>query len=178
MQAHTPAPHHSYHRTNTTTCAGPLLPVVSYGTLDEAIAYVNARPKPLGLYIFTSSSSVSKRVLDLTSSGGAVVNDCVVHAAVPGLPFGGVGASGMGAYHGKWGFDALTHRKAVFDQVTWVDPGKLRYPPYTPAQTARLAFLFSNVPALPRISLRTLIDVGLLAAVIGLAIKLSQVTSK
>lgn len=147
-----------------------MLPIISYDSIDEAVAYINARPKPLGLYVFTGSRAVSRLVLDSTSSGGAVVNDCVVHIAVPGLPFGGVGASGLGAYHGKWGFDTFSHRKAVFDQVTWVDPGKLRYPPYTPAQLVRLEWLMRNLPGLPDVGLRFVFELALVVAVVVLAV--------
>jgi hypothetical protein len=125
----------------------------------------------LGLYIFTQSSKVSKLVLDRTSSGGAVVNDCVSHIIVPELPFGGIGASGMGSYHGKWGFDTFSHRKAVFDQITYLDPGVLRYPPYSVPQLARIEFLAKYAPNLPSISLRFIIEVLLVAAVIVLALK-------
>ena len=157
-----------------TRVPGPLLPIVTYETLDDAIAYINARPKPLGLYIFSSSRAVARAVLERTSSGGAVVNDCLVHAAVPDLPFGGIGASGMGAYHGKWGFDTFTHAKAVFEQVTLVDPGVLRYPPYTPAQLRRLSCLMRSMPNLPHVTLRFVVELLLVAAVIVLAIKYSQ----
>lgn len=108
---------------------GPLLPIVSVPSVDEAIRFVNSRPKPLALYVFSGDRAVSKKVLERTSSGGACVNDCFVHFAVPGLPFGGVGTSGMGAYHGKHSFDTFSHRKGVIEKPTLVDPW-LRYPPY------------------------------------------------
>lgn len=109
---------------------GPILPVLKVGDVDAAIRFVNARPKPLALYVFAESASASDRVLERTSSGGACVNDTITHLAVPELPFGGVGPSGMGAYHGKTGFDTFTHEKAILSKGTLIDPS-LRYPPYT-----------------------------------------------
>jgi aldehyde dehydrogenase (NAD+) len=108
---------------------GPILPVIAVKDVDEAIAFVNARPKPLALYVFAKERAVQDAVLARTSSGGACVNDVIVHPAVPDLPFGGVGPSGMGAYHGRAGFETFTHRKAVVRKSTAIDPA-LRYPPY------------------------------------------------
>jgi aldehyde dehydrogenase (NAD+) len=110
---------------------GPILPVLTYSDLDEAIAFVNGRPKPLALYLFTRSPDTQERVLHEVPSGGAVVNHIAVHCLVPGLPFGGVGASGMGAYHGKWGFETFSHGKAVLAKTSKPDL-KLMYPPYGP----------------------------------------------
>ncbi|MFI9408625.1 aldehyde dehydrogenase family protein [Nocardia gamkensis] len=109
---------------------GPVLPVLSYETLDEAIAFVNARPKPLAGYYFTRSSSAQRRLVDEIPCGGAVINHVAMHCLVPQLPFGGVGASGIGAYHGRWGFEALSHRKAVLKKTFRPDL-RLVYPPYT-----------------------------------------------
>jgi aldehyde dehydrogenase (NAD+) len=111
---------------------GPVLPVLAVDGMDEAIAFVNARPKPLALYVFTSDGHTSREVLTRTSSGGACVNDAVSHLVPPDLPFGGVGESGMGAYHGRHSFETFSHRKSVFERVTWLDL-KLRYPPYAGA---------------------------------------------
>lgn len=108
---------------------GPILPVVEIGGIDEAIAFVNGRPRPLALYVFAGESGVADRVLERTSSGGACVNDVVAHLGIPELPFGGVGASGMGAYHGRAGFETFTHRRSVLHKSTMLDV-KLRYPPY------------------------------------------------
>ncbi len=120
---------------------GPLLPVLTYETLDEAIDFVNDRDKPLALYIFTSDSKVKEAVLERTSSGGVCVNQTLLHNAIPDLPFGGVGPSGMGAYHGRAGFETFTHRKSIYSRTTLVDPDLL-YPPYTDSKqkwTKRLA---------------------------------------
>ncbi len=95
---------------------GPLLPIVTVGSLDEAIAYVLDHPRPLALYLFESSGKRIDEVLKRTHAGGVTVNDTLLHIAQEDLPFGGVGPSGMGAYHGKEGFDTFSHRKAVFEQ--------------------------------------------------------------
>jgi aldehyde dehydrogenase (NAD+) len=107
---------------------GPLFPIVDVGSIDEAIEFVRARPKPLTVYLFTNSDKVADRVLNRTSSGGAVVNDTLIHF-VCGLPFGGVGQAGTGAYHGKASFDAFSHQKSVVKKSFKMDV-KLRYPPY------------------------------------------------
>ncbi len=109
---------------------GPILPILTIESADAAIAFVNARPKPLAFYVFTESSSLSQRMIDAIPSGGAVVNHVAMHCLIPQLPFGGVGASGMGAYHGRWGFETLSHRKAVLAKPTRPDLS-LIYPPYT-----------------------------------------------
>jgi coniferyl-aldehyde dehydrogenase len=93
---------------------GPVLPVVTYAEIGDAIAYVNARPHPLALYLFTSSGRVIDRVLKETVAGGVCVNDTLVHIVAEGLPFGGAGASGFGTYHGQAGFDACSRLKPVF----------------------------------------------------------------
>ena len=109
---------------------GPILPVLTVKNTEEAISFINARPKPLALYVFTKNKDVADTVLTQTSSGGAAINDCVSHLAVPDLPFGGVGPSGIGAYHGKASFDTFTHKKSVLDKAVRLD-APLRYPPYT-----------------------------------------------
>ncbi len=109
---------------------GPILPVIEVESTDEAIGFVNDRPKPLALYVFSGSSDTADRVLAETSSGGACVNHTVMQLLPPELPFGGVGPSGMGAYHGRTGFDAFTHHKSVLRKPVRPDP-KFAYPPYT-----------------------------------------------
>ncbi len=108
---------------------GPILPVLKVKNIDEAIAFVNQRPKPLALYFFTRHEQTRARVLDRTSSGAAVVNHTCVHPIIPSLPFGGVGPSGMGAYHGKATFETFSHRKAVLLKPAGMDLPIL-YPPY------------------------------------------------
>ena len=109
---------------------GPVLPVVDVDGVGDAIARVNAGDKPLALYVFTSSRATADRVLASTSSGGACVNHVVYQVAAPALPFGGVGPSGMGAYHGRAGFETFSHRRSVLSKPTWIDP-PVAYPPFT-----------------------------------------------
>jgi coniferyl-aldehyde dehydrogenase len=108
---------------------GPVLPIVTYRDLDEAVAFVNARPRPLGLYYFGTSTTNRKHVLTRTISGGVTINGTILHYAQDDLPFGGVGASGFGAYHGIEGFRAFSHQKAVFDIGRW-NGGLLLRPPF------------------------------------------------
>ncbi|MGC1525620.1 MAG: aldehyde dehydrogenase [Phormidesmis sp.] len=108
---------------------GPVLPVLSYERIEDAIARINSRPKPLALYLFTQDKSVQDQVLSATSSGGVCINDVVLHLAIWGMPFGGVGNSGIGAYHGKTSFDTFSHRKSVLKKPFWLDID-WRYPPY------------------------------------------------
>jgi len=109
---------------------GPLLPVLAYTSLEEAVLAISARPKPLATYLFTASRHNREYVLSSLSFGGGCINDTVVHLSVPRLPFGGVGQSGMGCYHGKAGFDAFTHYRSVLLKSRRLDL-PLRYPPYT-----------------------------------------------
>lgn len=108
---------------------GPILPVIEYSDLHEAIAQVNARPKPLALYFFSKNKEHQDQVLRETSSGGACINDTLVHMAFPALPFGGIGDSGIGRYHGKAGFDTFSHQRSVLNKSFLVDM-TLRYAPY------------------------------------------------
>lgn len=109
---------------------GPLLPLITYQNIQEAIDFINSRPKPLALYIFSKSKEETKNILKSTSSGGAVVNDVIVHLANSNLPFGGVNHSGHGSYHGYFGFKEFSHEKAVLKQAP-ISAIKLMYPPYT-----------------------------------------------
>jgi aldehyde dehydrogenase (NAD+) len=109
---------------------GPILPVLTVDSLDSASEFVNGKPKPLALYLFTASRLVARTLIDRIPSGGAVVNHVAMHCMVPQLPFGGVGASGMGAYHGRWGFEAMSHRRAVLAKRARPDL-RVMYPPYT-----------------------------------------------
>ena len=113
---------------------GPILPVLRIRDVDQAIDFVNAREKPLALYVFTSSPDVEQRVLERTSSGGVCVNHVIWQVAHPNLPFGGVGESGMGSYHGRQSFETFSHAKAVVSKTTRVDP-KMLYPPYGKLKT-------------------------------------------
>ncbi len=113
---------------------GPVLPVKSYRTVDEAIAYVNSKDRPLGLYYFGDDAAEQEKVLSSTTPGGVTVNDVIFHIAQEELPFGGVGPSGMGSYHGHDGFKEFSHKKAVYSQIK-KDLGPLQAvrPPYGPA---------------------------------------------
>ncbi len=108
---------------------GPLLPILEVDGLEQAIEWINQRPKPLALYLFSSSQQSQETVLNTTSSGGVCFNDVVMQVGVPELPFGGVGASGMGAYHGKAGFDTFSHQRSVLRRPFALDL-PFRYPPY------------------------------------------------
>ena len=112
---------------------GPLLPIKGYRTLDEAIAFVNARDRPLALYPFSNDRAIVDRILQETLAGGVSVNDTLFHFAVGELPFGGIGASGMGAYHGRAGFDGMTKQLPVFRQAR-LTGGDLLKPPYAKAK--------------------------------------------
>jgi aldehyde dehydrogenase (NAD+) len=119
---------------------GPILPFVEVDSIDDAIAFIKARPRPLALYLFTSSKHTERKVLDRTHAGSVCINHLVYQAAVTDLPFGGIGPSGMGAYHGKAGFDTFSHHKAVLKRPTRLDPGFV-YPPYTDQVQKLLKFL-------------------------------------
>ncbi|MCD2194586.1 aldehyde dehydrogenase family protein [Actinomycetospora endophytica] len=114
---------------------GPILPIVSVSSVDDAVRHVNAGPKPLAAYVFSSSRRTHELLTAAVPSGGTVINHAMMHCLVPQLPFGGVGTSGMGAYHGRWGFEAFSHRKAVMSKSTKPDPGLL-YPPYSDREKA------------------------------------------
>ena len=120
---------------------GPILPVRGFSDVDEVIRFVNGRPKPLGLYVFSKDRATADRLVEEIPAGGAVVNHCAIHYLIPSLPFGGVGASGMGAYHGEWGFQALSHRKSVAVKGFKPDPS-IVYPPYGPKARALMRRLF------------------------------------
>jgi aldehyde dehydrogenase (NAD+) len=109
---------------------GPILPVLPVDNVDAAIAFVNGRPKPLALYVFSSDTDVQDQVVERTSSGGVTVNHTWLHLAVPTLPFGGVGESGMGSYHGRRTYETFCHQKSVLVKPTFLDP-PIVYPPYS-----------------------------------------------
>lgn len=120
---------------------GPLLPVLTYKTLDEVYAMLADRPKPLALYLFAENKDVIREVTRRCRYGGGCVNDCVIHLATSHMGFGGVGESGMGAYHGKRGFDAFSHQKSILDKKTWMDL-PMRYQPYRRGLYGKLLHLF------------------------------------
>ncbi|MEO0867149.1 MAG: aldehyde dehydrogenase [Cyanobacteria bacterium J06642_11] len=122
---------------------GPILPVLTYERLEDAIDQINARPKPLALYLFSRDPAKQQQVLTETSSGGVCLNDTVLHIGVPGLPFGGVGQSGMGSYHGKASFDTFSHYKSVLKKSFWLELD-WRYAPYKPSKLAQIKKLVTR----------------------------------
>jgi coniferyl-aldehyde dehydrogenase len=119
---------------------GPVLPIKTVATVDDAISYVNAHDRPLGLYYFGTDSAEERKIVESTISGGVTVNDVVFHVSMEDLPFGGVGPSGMGAYHGKDGFLTFSHAKAIYRQPR-IDVAKLAgfKPPYGAAARKAIA---------------------------------------
>ncbi len=113
---------------------GPILPIIEYEKLDDAIRFVNSRNKPLALYIFSEDKMYQERILKETSSGNASINECLMHVGQFELPFGGVGESGMGAYHGDVSFETFSHMKGILKKSTLSD-FKQRFPPYTESGT-------------------------------------------
>jgi aldehyde dehydrogenase (NAD+) len=116
---------------------GPILPVLTYDRLDEAISAIASRPKPLALYLFSEDEGIQQRVLQQISSGGVCINDTVMQVGISGLPFGGVGESGMGSYHGKDTFDTFSHYRSVLKRGLWLDLD-WRYAPYTDRRVAQI----------------------------------------
>ena len=108
---------------------GPLLPIITFDSLDEVIDMINSHAKPLALYCFSSSKENQKRILSNCAFGGGCINDTIIHLATSNMPFGGIGESGMGGYHGKVGFDTFSHLKSIVDKKTWMDL-PMRYQPY------------------------------------------------
>jgi aldehyde dehydrogenase (NAD+) len=119
---------------------GPILPIMSFGDIEDAIRVVRSKPKPLALYVFARDHKLVRRVLGQTTAGGTCVNTAMIHLENPNLPFGGVGNSGLGSYHGYFGFLAFSHARAVLTQGP-LDILKLFYPPYTPRRAKMLDFV-------------------------------------
>ena len=109
---------------------GPILPVLTFDTLEEAIQMVEARPHPLALYFFSENKTAQSQVLNCCRFGGGCINDTIIHLATSAMPFGGVGESGMGGYHGKAGFETFSHYRSIVDKKTWMDL-PIRYQHYT-----------------------------------------------
>lgn len=117
---------------------GPILPVIPVAGIDAAVQRVRAGPAPLAAYVFTERAGVRRSIEDGVRAGAIGINVCAAHLAVPGLPFGGLGPSGMGAYHGKQSFETFSQLRPVFSKGTWLDTLRVVYPPYTRAKTAAL----------------------------------------
>ena len=109
---------------------GPLLPILTFDTLDEALDTVESHPHPLALYFFSEDKAAQKKVLDTCRFGGGCINDTIIHLATSDMPFGGVGESGMGSYHGRVGFETFSHYRSIVDKKTWMDL-PIRYQKYT-----------------------------------------------
>lgn len=139
---------------------GPILYVAPYKNIQDAIEYINSKDKPLAIYYFGSNSANKSLIEKKTSSGGLVCNDCVVHFSSHYLPFGGVGKSGYSAYHGKFGFDNLSHLKPVLDRKEMLL--KLRYPPYTDGKQKLLRFALFNASFSQKKLINSLMIVGML----------------
>ncbi|XP_061104094.1 aldehyde dehydrogenase family 3 member A2-like [Conger conger] len=147
---------------------GPVLPIVTVSGVDEAISFINAREKPLALYIFSKDKKLIRHVISETSSGGVLANDCLVHYSVSSLPFGGVGNSGMGCYHGKHSFDQLSHlRGCLIKSLGMEGANSMRYPPHTAKKLSWARFfLLKHIDfgRLGRVAMFTVL--ALLAAVV------------
>lgn len=111
---------------------GPILPILTYRHIDEVLEEIKSHEKPLSAYIFTENSAEQEKFTQEISFGGGCINDTMMHITNPNLPFGGVGNSGMGSYHGKYGFKTFSHQKSVLNKTTWGEPS-LKYPPYSEA---------------------------------------------
>ena len=109
---------------------GPLMPVITWKSLDDVIRYIDSRPRPLAAYIFTEDGRIKEKLLSSLHFGGGCINDTIIHLASDKLPFGGVGESGMGHYHGSYGFETFSHLKSIVDKPLWLDL-PMRYRPYT-----------------------------------------------
>jgi len=150
---------------------GPILPIITVNSIEEAINYINNRPRPLALYSFAKNQKMTQKLLENTTSGGVCVNDTMWHMAWQGLPFGGVGNSGMGRYHGKYSFDTFSHHRSVLARsFSYLSEklGEARYPPYTIGklrffQMILNSFEFFNCTASPFVT-------HLFAALVGAAI--------
>ena len=119
---------------------GPILPILTYESLDDAIQTVESHPHPLALYFFSEDKAAQKKVLDRCHFGGGCINDTIIHLATSAMGFGGVGQSGMGSYHGYDSFQTFSHRKSIVKKANWIDL-PFRYHPYTNCKQ-RLVRLF------------------------------------
>ena len=118
---------------------GPILPIIEYTQLEEAITFIQEGEKPLAFYLFTENKKVEKQVLQELSFGGGCINDTIIHLATPFMGFGGVGGSGIGSYHGKESFNTFSHIRSVVRKSTWMDM-PIRYMPYTSKKEKLLRF--------------------------------------
>ncbi|MBN3273099.1 AL3A2 dehydrogenase, partial [Polyodon spathula] len=160
---------------------GPVLPLVSVGSVDEAIRFINQREKPLALYVFSYDKKLIKRMISETSSGGVIANDTLLHYSVGSLPFGGVGKSGIGSYHGKHSFERMSHQRAcLIRSLSREGMNKVRYPPQE-ASKLRVAKYFMQkrlwTGGLCWVTLAVLAALLVLALLITLLALILKVTS-
>ncbi|KGL91398.1 Fatty aldehyde dehydrogenase, partial [Charadrius vociferus] len=147
---------------------GPVLPILTVKSVDEAIEFINRREKPLALYVFSNNKQLIRRVISETSSGGVTANDVFMHALVPDLPFGGVGNSGMGAYHGKHSFETFSHRRAcLIKDLKMEVVNKLRYPPGSQKKVDWAKFFLLKQFKKGRVGLVITALLGIVAAVVA-----------
>ena len=109
---------------------GPILPIITYSSLQEALKKIESRPHPLALYLFSTDKKRISQITQQIRYGGGCINDTIMHLSTPYLPFGGIGESGMGCYHGKFGFETFSHKKSILCKRNWIDV-PLRYQPYS-----------------------------------------------
>ncbi len=152
---------------------GPVLPIVSVKNVDEAIEFINRREKPLALYVFSNNKKLIKRVISETSSGGVTGNDVIMHFFLASLPFGGVGNSGMGAYHGKHSFDTFSHhRSCLIKDLKMEGTNMVRYPPSSQKKLDWAKFFILKRLNVGRVGLITL-ALALLGVVAAVVIKMA-----
>lgn len=123
---------------------GPILPIYTYKNIEEVIEFVNSHEKPLATYLFSGSRTIQEKYLNQTSSGGVTINDTVLHISSSELPFGGVGESGIGSYHGKYSFDTFSHKKSVLTRGVQPFDDYLRFPPYKKSRINLMKFLLKK----------------------------------
>ncbi|XP_053130697.1 aldehyde dehydrogenase family 3 member A2 isoform X2 [Hemicordylus capensis] len=146
---------------------GPVLPIVAVKGVDEAIRFINQREKPLALYVFANDNKIIKRMIAETSSGGVTANDVLMHFTLPGLPFGGVGKSGMGSYHGRHSFETFSHRRSCLIRALKMEAvNKIRYPPNSQKKVDWAKFFVLKRFSKSKIGLVALAVLGLLVAVV------------
>jgi len=120
---------------------GPILPVITYKSVDEAIAEIKKREKPLACYVFTESKSLRNKILREVSFGGGAVNETIMHISNSHMPFGGVGQSGIGSYHGKYGFQTFSHFKSILDKPNWFE-ANVKYFPHSLQKIKLMKLMF------------------------------------